>query len=77
MDNLSVRIAYARKEKGMSQTELSRRIGVTKSAVSQWELGHTKNIKTRFFFPLAEALKIDPLELFYGNSGVDSNTTLP
>ena len=77
MDNLAVRIAYARKENGMSQTELSRKIGVTKSAVSQWELGHTKNIKTRFFFPLAEALNIDPLKLFYGNSGVDSNATIP
>ena len=65
----------------MSQTALSRKIGVSKSAVSQWELGHTKNIKTRFFFPLAEALKIDPLELFYGTRkdtdiAFDSHATL-
>ena len=56
----------------MSLSELSRRIGVTKSAVSQWELGATKDIKCRFFFPLAEALVIDPLKLFYGNSSADS-----
>ena len=76
MSNLSIRIATARKESGMSQTELSKKIGVTKGAVSQWELGHTKDIKTRFFFPLAEALQLDPLELFYGSSSVDNHSTI-
>jgi len=73
---LCTRITDARHRSGMSQSELSRRIGVTKSAVSQWELGATKDIKCRFFFPLAEALEIDPLKLFYGNSSVDSNSAI-
>mgnify|MGYP001201514813 CR=1 FL=1 len=74
---LCTRITDARHRTGMSQSELSRKIGVTKSAVSQWELGATKDIKCRFFFPLAEALKIDPQKLFYGDSSVDINATTP
>lgn len=73
---LCTRITDARHMTGMSQAELSRRIGVTKSAVSQWELGATRDIKCRFFFPLAEALKIDPHKLFYGDSSVDSNAAI-
>ena len=73
---LCLRIATARIAKGLSQTQLSKMIGVSKGAVSQWEMGQTKDIKSRNFFPLAKVLEIDPLELFYGkgSSRVDENT---
>ena len=68
-NGLCVRITTARNRLGISQTQLSKMVGVSKGAVSQWELGHTKDIKSRFFFPLADALKVDPVELFYGEGG--------
>lgn len=52
----------------MSQTKLGKACGVTKSAVSQWELGHTANIKLQAFLRLIEALQTDHLYLVWGAS---------
>lgn len=45
MDFIGDRIKYARKLTGLSQQELANKIGVSKSAVSQWENGQTTNLK--------------------------------
>ena len=34
-------VSVARKEKGYSQEDLSKRIGVSRQAISQWETGYT------------------------------------
>ena len=34
-------IAYMRKQKGMSQEELSKKLGLTQGTISQWENGVT------------------------------------
>ncbi len=43
LDNISVgkRIAYLRKQKGLTQEELAERLEITAQAISKWEKGHT------------------------------------
>jgi transcriptional regulator with XRE-family HTH domain len=45
MDTMGERIKTLREEKGWSQSELARRVGVERAAVSQWESGQTKELK--------------------------------
>lgn len=48
------RLCEARKAANLSQSELARRLGVTPSAVSQWESGMTKDIHSEFIFAIAD-----------------------
>lgn len=68
MDNMGDRIRQLRVARGMTQTELATMCGVTKSAVSQWENGHTANIRLQAFLRLVEALQTDPQYLIWGPS---------
>lgn len=45
-----------REAKELTQTQLGEKVGVTKSAVSQWELGQTSNIKLQTFLRLLDIL---------------------
>lgn len=56
----------------MTQEQLGKRCGVTKSAVSQWEVGSTSNIKLQVFIRLCEALHTDPHYLIFGPERGDS-----
>ena len=38
---LGEKIAFARKEKGMTQEMLAEQLGVTRQAVARWETGHS------------------------------------
>lgn len=53
-------------QKGITQTELSKRLGITQAAVSS-QLG--RNIRMDNFLAICEALEINPGEVFQ-----DSNT---
>jgi len=67
---LAKRIKIAREKEGMSRNELSKLIDVSRAAISQWESGATTDLKARYLFPLAKALKIDPMELYWGTPSI-------
>lgn len=60
------RIKLLRQAKGLSQSQLADRVGVTGGAISQWENGATKNIKLQTFLALCEELGTTPHYLIFG-----------
>ena len=60
MNNLGIRLRTARKEKGLTQPALAKEIGVTKSAISQWETGTTKSMDSSKLLALASILDVSP-----------------
>ena len=76
METMGDRIRYLRGVKGYSQTELADLVGVTKSAVSQWELGQTANIKLQTFLRLCDALGARAEYLIFGpDRGGDTSSS--
>lgn len=67
MDTMGARIKQLRQSKGWTQSDLARMVGVTKSAVSQWELGSTASIKLPEFLDLCRKLGTDPYYIVFGN----------
>lgn len=61
--DLGTRIATLRKAKGWTQKELAKRVRVSRPAVTQWESGHTENIRLDNLRLLANAfgLTVDAL----------------
>lgn len=55
METIGDRIKHLRLAKGLSQEQLAKLVGLTKGAVSQWEVGRTANVKNA---PLMELCKI-------------------
>lgn len=66
METMGDRIRMLREAKRYTQTELGREVGVTKSAVSQWENGQTANIKLQTFLRLLDVLGTKYEYLIYG-----------
>jgi DNA-binding XRE family transcriptional regulator len=66
METMGQRIKQLRLAKGWNQEALADRLGVSISAVSQWERDETKNPKIEFFLTLAEVLGTDPHYLAFG-----------
>ena len=66
METMGDRIRYLRGVKGYSQTELGEKCGVTKAALSAWELGNTTNIKLQTFLLLCDVLGARPEYLIFG-----------
>ena len=71
METMGDRIRTLRDAKGWTQPFLADLVGVTKSAVSQWEDGNTKNIKNDTFLRLCDALGTDPRYLIWGPERAD------
>lgn len=61
--NIGEKIKAARLNKGYTQEELGKLIGVQKSAVAKYESGRVVNIKRSVLKKLAEALEMSPVEL--------------
>ena len=59
----SEKIKLLRVNKGLTQEELGRLIGVQKSAINKYEKGRVENIKRSTFVKLAEALDVQPIDL--------------
>jgi transcriptional regulator with XRE-family HTH domain len=66
METMGDRIRSLRRARGLTQAELAKLCGVTKSAVSQWEGGSTSNIKLQALLALLAALHTDVPYLLYG-----------
>lgn len=66
METMGDRIKQLRKARNLTQEEFAKRVGVTKSAVSQWEDGSTKNLKLDTFLRVLEALGTDAEFLIFG-----------
>jgi len=62
METMGDRIRRLREAKHLTQPALAKLVGVTKSAVCQWELGATANLKLR---PLARLLTVLGTDLPY------------
>ena len=60
MDTIGRRIRILREKRGLSQSELSRRINVTPQAIQSLEADRNPNRKTRHMIGIAAALEFDP-----------------
>lgn len=68
METMGDRIRAQRKGRGLTQEQLAKLLSVTKSAVSQWEDGSTKNIKLATFLQLIDVLSTDANYLIWGDT---------
>jgi transcriptional regulator with XRE-family HTH domain len=66
MESMGQRIKRLRESRNWTQTALADLVGVTVSAVSQWELDQTENVKLVPFLRLAAVLETDPHYLVFG-----------
>ena len=73
METRGDRIRQLRKARNYSQAELARIVGVTKSAVSQWELGGTFNLKLEPLAKLLRALGTDLPYIVWGDRRAPSD----
>ena len=67
METLGTRLRKARKEKGLTQPELGKASGVSKSAISQWETGLTKSMEGSTLLAVSKVLNVDPSWLITGD----------
>ncbi len=72
MDQIGRLIRKARKDKGLTLAELAHKIGVSRSAVNQWELG-ASTPEAKRFGDICNVLDIDPRDLHTG--AVDGSIT--
>jgi transcriptional regulator with XRE-family HTH domain len=66
METMGDRIKQLRRARNLTQEQFAQAVGVTKSAVSQWEDGSTKNLKLQTFLMVLEVLATDAEFLIYG-----------
>lgn len=66
METMGDRIRQLRKARNLTQEQFAKAVGVTKSAVSQWEDGSTKNLKLATFLLVLEVLNTDAEFLIWG-----------
>lgn len=59
-DDIGVRIKNRRKDIGMTQEELGKRVGVTKATINKYETGVVINMKRPTIEKIAEALDVAP-----------------
>jgi transcriptional regulator with XRE-family HTH domain len=66
METMGQRIKRLRESRKWTQSHIADLVGVTVSAVSQWELDQTENVKLVPFLRLAKVLETDPHYLVFG-----------
>lgn len=65
-ETMGQRIKRLRESRKWTQGYLADAVGVTVSAVSQWELDQTENVKLVPFLRLSKVLETDPHYLVFG-----------
>lgn len=73
METMGDRIKRLREAKHLTQPALAKLVGVTKSAVCQWELGATANLKLAPLAKLLTVLGTDLPYLVWGERRAPSN----
>lgn len=73
MNNFGQRLKEALEKRNMSASELARRIGVTRGAVSFWLRGETQTVSGPNLMALATTLGIDATWLTTGQGNMDSS----
>ncbi|HET6607278.1 MAG TPA: helix-turn-helix transcriptional regulator [Rhodopila sp.] len=73
--DIGIRIKALRREKGLSQDELAHRVGVSRSAVAQWETGRTGQV-TGNLSRIAGALDASVEYLVYGDDKRAAGTVM-
>jgi DNA-binding XRE family transcriptional regulator len=68
IESMGSRIKTLRRAKGLTQTQLGQRVGVTKGAVSQWEGGLVANIKLHTVLQLCDVFGTDLQFLVHGEA---------
>lgn len=63
--NIGEKIKSARIQKGMTQEELGKMLGVQKSAIAKYESGRVVNIKRSTLKKISDILEIRPSELIF------------
>ena len=64
-DQVRDRIAKLRLDRGLTQKEMSRRMGISRPFYSQIESGY-RRLDLVYLFMICRALDIEPVELFVG-----------
>ena len=72
METMGDRIRRLREGQNLTQLELAKECGVTKGAVSQWELGGTQNIKLKSWLKLLATLHTTAEYLVSGETPASS-----
>lgn len=73
MQEIGRLIHKARKDKRLTLAELARKLGVSRSAVNQWELG-TSTPESKRFPSICSVLEIDPRELHANVNAMDQTS---
>ncbi len=71
---LGERIRAAREKQGLTQAALATRVGVTRSAVAQWETGRSGQVGTNLAL-IAEALGVGVSHLLLGDGSAPDGRT--
>lgn len=70
-------IKKKRTEKGLTQEELGKLLGVNRAAINKWETGRVQNIKRSKILLLSEILGISPNELLSDAVPKNAQTRIP
>lgn len=72
METMGDRIRTLRISRGWTQEQLGRLVGVSKGAISHWEIGASKDIKLETFLTLLKVLGTDFEYLIWGEERAPS-----
>jgi transcriptional regulator with XRE-family HTH domain len=68
MNTMADRIARKRRELGINQSELARRVGCSRQTVSQWENGHIHDLTGQHLRALARELGVEAAWILNGKA---------
>lgn len=75
METFSSRLRWALQQKGISQSDLARAIGVNRAAINYWIKGKTKEVEGTNLAKAANVLGVTPLWLMTGKGPTESKQT--